>query len=183
MDREALQKAIGELRFAAQLPAHILASLADASEPRSLGPRCSLFREGAENAELFLIRSGRVALEMNVLGRGVVRLITLGPGEMVGWSALLDQGKMTTSAITLEEVEAIAISGEKLRVLSEQNAEFGFQLMRRMARALATRLVATRLQMIDMFSVTDPPPGNLAGVDSIAAAPNSETSIGESPDE
>lgn len=95
---------------------------------------------------------------MNVPGRGAVRILTLGPGEMAGWSALLDQGKMTASAVAVQDSEVIVAAADKLRQLCETNHDFGYHLMRQMAAALSERLVATRLQLLDLFADAPPAP-------------------------
>jgi CRP-like cAMP-binding protein len=141
-----------ELRFSADLPAEVLQQLAAESTMERKPQGTVLFRDGAINHNLYLIRSGRVALEMKVPGRGSVRILTLGPGEMCGWSSLLDQGRMTAAAIIVEDTEFVVAPADKLRTLSESSHEFGYHLMRRMADALARRLVATRLQLLDLFA-------------------------------
>jgi len=152
MDTKQLSFVLQELRFSADMPHNVLEQLAAESTMRRMSAKAVVFREGGENDNLYLIRSGRLALEMNVPGRGAVRILTLGPGEMAGWSSLLNQGRMTASAIVVEETEAIVAPANKLRELSEVNCDFGFHLMRHMADALSKRLVATRLQLLDLFS-------------------------------
>jgi CRP-like cAMP-binding protein len=76
---------------------------------------------------------------------------------MVGWSALLgEQGKMTASAIAVEDTELVVVQAERLRRLCEVSHDFGFHLMRSMASALAKRLLATRLQLLDLFADAAP---------------------------
>jgi hypothetical protein len=65
---------------------------------------------------------------------------------------LLGGGVMTVSASALEDTRAIAASGTELLELCRTNRELGFELMQRMAGALAQRLVATRLQLLDLFA-------------------------------
>ena len=110
-----------------------------------------LFREGSHSEVLYLVARGRVALDMHVPGRGEVRVLSLGAGDMLGWSALLGQSQMTTSAQVLEDSELIAISGRKLLSLCDRNPEAGYRIMRQMAVALSKRLSATRLQLLDLF--------------------------------
>jgi CRP-like cAMP-binding protein len=63
---------------------------------------------------------------------------------------------MTASAVVVDDTEVIVAPTDKLRELSETNREFGFHLMRQMAGALSKRLIATRLQLLDLFA--DAPP-------------------------
>jgi CRP/FNR family transcriptional regulator, cyclic AMP receptor protein len=110
-----------------------------------------LFRENSTSDELLLVLSGRVALEMNVPGRGGVRIISLGDGDLVGWSAVLAEGVMTTSAIALTQTRLAVFSATEIKAMCDRRPEIGYPLMRHIAQSLANRLVATRLQLLDLF--------------------------------
>lgn len=147
---------LSQVPFCARLPDAGLRCLADCAQPRSFDAGQVLFHEGTVSSDLFLMRRGRVQLQMRVPGRGSVPILTLGPGQLVGWSAAMHGGEMTTSAIALETTEVFALAGDTIRTLCEQDHELGFRFMQQLAGALARRLVATRLQLLDLFA-TDPP--------------------------
>lgn len=152
MDANQLKFVLEQLRFTSVFPSAVLDQLAAESTIQRLSAGAAVFREGGRHDNLYLVRSGKLGLDMNVPGRGAVRILTLGPGEMVGWSALLDDGRMTASAVALEDTEVVFLPSRKLQALCESNHEFGYHLMRRMADALSKRLVATRLQLLDLFA-------------------------------
>ena len=154
MDANQLKFIIEELSFSSVLPPGVLDHLSVESTVQKVSAGTVVFREGSHHDNLYLVRSGKLGLDMNVPGRGAVRILTLGPGEMVGWSSLLDQGRMTACAVALEDVEVVVAPSHKLREICESNHEFGFHLMRQMAGALSKRLVATRLQLLDLFADT-----------------------------
>jgi CRP-like cAMP-binding protein len=156
METTELRDILRELQFTADLHEQVAQRLAAVSALKQYPRGTLLFREGARNPDLFLLRTGRVTLEMNVPGRGKLAILTLGPGEMVAWSSLLSEGEMTATAVTLDDVQAIVASGVKLQEICEQDHEFGYHLMRRMATALSRRLLATRLQLLDLFADTPP---------------------------
>jgi CRP-like cAMP-binding protein len=60
---------------------------------------------------------------------------------------------MTATATTQEATRLVVIPGATLGALCESNHEIGYRVMQQMARALAQRLVATRLQLLDLFSI------------------------------
>ncbi len=152
MKANELKFVLQELNFSAEMPADVLDALATSSEWLSVPTNQVLFREGGDNDHLYLVHSGKLALEMNIPGRGRVRILTLGPGEMAGWSSLLGQGKMTACAVAVQETQVLRATGQQLSDLCESNHEFGYHLMRQMANALSKRLVATRLQLRDLFA-------------------------------
>lgn len=126
--------------------------LAESAIKRSFEEKQFLFRESAHNPDLLIIYSGKVALEMNVPGRGRIRILTLGEGDIVAWSALLSGGLMTTSAIAIEPTELIALPAQHLLELSDADHELGYRMMKALALAIGNRLVTTRLQLLDPFA-------------------------------
>jgi CRP-like cAMP-binding protein len=133
-----------------------LRKIADLATLEQRGAGTVLFREGMVSDTLFLMIQGTVALDMHVPQRGQVRMLTIGPGEVLAWSALLTDQRMTAMATTLEETTLISVPGQKLRELCEADRDIGYAVMRRMAVALAHRLLATRLQLLDLFRETQP---------------------------
>ena len=145
-----------QLRFSESLPEHVLEQVANAATLKGYPAGSVLFQEGVENDQMMVISIGRVALDMRVPGRGEVRILSLGPGDVVAWSALLGGGRMTTSAVALEDTQVVSVSAAEVLAICERDAQFGYQVMRRVAHALAERLVATRLQLLDLFADTAP---------------------------
>jgi CRP/FNR family cyclic AMP-dependent transcriptional regulator len=151
VNRHISTDTLGTLHFLEAAPQVILERLADCAVIRKYSPGDYLFREGASHEELLIIVQGCVALEIPVPTRGEVRILSLGPGDMIAWSALLGNGRMTTSAVALENTEVVAIRAADAQSLCQNHPEFGYYLMQRIADALANRLVATRLQLLDLF--------------------------------
>jgi CRP/FNR family transcriptional regulator, cyclic AMP receptor protein len=143
--------ALRELQFLEAPSQDVLERIAEIAFLRTYAPGEYLFREGASNQYLLIIAHGRVALEVHVPTRSDVRILSLGRGDMIAWSALLGDGRMTTSAVALENTEAVAICAAGVLALCQANPEFGYYFMRQVADALANRLVATRLQLLDLF--------------------------------
>ena len=156
MDKQLLIQKLAKLRFAAPLPAEALNRLAAAAHVRSFPAASRLFSEGARNDNLMIISAGRVALDMHLPGRGTCRILALGPGDLLAWSALLGGGRMTTIATALEDTDAILISAIDVMQACDSNYEFGYRLMRQLASTLAERLLATRLQLLDVFAESPP---------------------------
>jgi CRP/FNR family cyclic AMP-dependent transcriptional regulator len=111
-----------------------------------------IFREGDEAKEFFLIRSGRVALEINGREKGMVRILTLGPGQILGWSWIVAPYRWHFDALAIQEVRAIALDGECLRGKCEQDPKLGYEMLKRFSAVIEHRLNSTRLQLLDVYS-------------------------------
>jgi len=152
MDKKVLAQVLRKLRFTAELPDVVLERLAAAATVRGYPRGTHLFHEQRENHQLMIVWLGRIALDMQVPGRESIRILTAGPGDVIGWSALLGNGKMTTSATAIEDTQVVAFTATELQAACESNHSFGYFLMNKIAQSLTERLLDTRKQLIDMIS-------------------------------
>ncbi len=153
-DQPNLLKVVSATRFAEGIPNCQLQCLCRAARLVKLPAGKKLFQEGSVEDEVFVISSGHVRLSMNVPGRGDVPFLTTGPGDLVGWSGLIGDGRMTATATTMDDAILIALSGKRLQELCACEVDLGYVLMKRVAQVLSQRLLSTRLQLLDLFSET-----------------------------
>jgi CRP/FNR family transcriptional regulator, cyclic AMP receptor protein len=94
-----------------------------------------LFREGDAGAEMYIIGAGRVEIVKRIAG--VEKTVAvLGPGEMLGELALLNQKPRTATAVVLDSLDALVIDSSTLESMLAQNPEFTMRLIRRLADRL-----------------------------------------------
>lgn len=110
-----------------------------------------IFREGEEAKTFYLLRHGRVALEMAVPGRGSLTIQTIREGDVLGWAWLFPPHRWHFDARAVELVRAIAMDGQCLRDKCEQDHSLGYELVKRFAQVIVERLQATRLQLLDVY--------------------------------
>ena len=112
-----------------------------------------LIHEGQIANKFFLVRTGRLTLEMDVPPRGTVRIQTVGPGEVLGWSWLISPYRWHFSACAVAEVRALALDGECLRNKCEKDHDFGYEMLKRLAQVMERRVDATRMQLLDLYGM------------------------------
>lgn len=110
-----------------------------------------LFHESQQIDQFYLLRHGRVAMQLTEPGRGAITFQTVGEGEVIGVSWLVPPYRWTYDAQALELVRAIAIDAKCLRNKCEADHDLGYELMKRFVPILVERLHATRLQMLDVY--------------------------------
>jgi len=115
-----------------------------------------IFREGEEANQFYLIRHGKVALELSTPERGSLIIQSLGEGDVLGWSWMMPPYRWHFDARAVELTRAIALDGKCLREKSESDHDLGFQLMKRAAQVMERRLQATRLQLLDVYGHAAP---------------------------
>ena len=111
----------------------------------------TVFREGDRDSFFYVVEEGRVAIEIAVPGRGRVVILTVGPGEIFGWSSILAERPKTASARTIEPVRALALDASRLRELCDAEPQLGYLLTRRILEVVSERLKATRMQLLDIY--------------------------------
>ena len=131
-------------RFSPQVQQKLLAL----SEPFHFPAGQTIFEEGAASLYLYVVKSGRVAIEAHIPAWGNRLITTLGPGELFSWSALIEPRIETASARAVEDTEVVGIKGGALMDACREDAEFGFQLYRTLAEVITDRLVSTRRQLL-----------------------------------
>lgn len=129
-----------------------LALLSPCARELELDPDAFVFREGGEADTLYLLRSGCVALEQHVPGRGVVTVESLCAGDILGLSWLFPGARWTLDARCNDRVRAIAFDAEALRNRMKEDQGLAVALLTRVALALYQRLVRVRLQRLDVYT-------------------------------
>jgi len=152
MRTRALREIVAEHPFFAGLAAADCELVAGCGRMAMYAPGEFLFRTGDEAVHFFLVRHGRVALELAAPGRDPYRFETRSAGEVVGWSWLFEPHVCQFDARCLERSRVIRFDGRCLRGKCEQDPRLGFELMRRFARVLVQSFADTRLQLIDVYA-------------------------------
>jgi CRP/FNR family transcriptional regulator, cyclic AMP receptor protein len=110
-----------------------------------------LFREGDQADTFYLVRHGRVGIETVVAGRGALTVETVDVGDVVGWSWLFRPFRWHFDARAIDPVRAIAFDGACLRGKCDQDHTLGYELLNRFSPVMLERLLATQLQLIDVY--------------------------------
>jgi CRP-like cAMP-binding protein len=108
-----------------------------------------VFREGEPANAFYAIRSGDLALELGTPSTLVIE--TLHAGDVLGWSWLFPPYRVRYDARVTDDVHAIAFDGACLREKCDADHDLGYELMRRFAQIITSRLQATRLRLLDVY--------------------------------
>jgi CRP/FNR family transcriptional regulator, cyclic AMP receptor protein len=118
-----------------------------------------LFDEGGNAARLWLVRTGRIALDLRVPGRERIIVETVGPGDELGLSWLTPAAQWQFGAIAQLPVSAFELSSAALIDLCEADHELGYQLTRRLLVTAIARLQAARIRILDLYAAPTPAAG------------------------
>jgi CRP-like cAMP-binding protein len=144
-------EALNRLEFTSGLDPKQLEKIASISTYVTFSEGATIFHENDASDLVYLIVEGEVSLTTKVPGHGQVDILTIGPGQLLGWSSLFTPKRKTAGANTKSPTKAIAINALKLIELSKENTDLGFQIMWQVADVISGRLRAAREQLLDMF--------------------------------
>src|SRR6187402_1506640 len=99
----------------AELGADDLGRVAQVAVPRAFDGPEVIFREGDDSDTCYVVRSGHArAIRQHSDGR-MITLAHFGPGDIFGELAMFDDESRSATVDTLDELEAIAVSGTDMR--------------------------------------------------------------------
>jgi CRP-like cAMP-binding protein len=117
------------------------------------GPGAEIFEAGELAQDLYILEQGNVALVIRTEAREEVILSTISrPGEVLGWSALVEPRILTAAAECLSETRLLCVQARELQALLEANPYQGLVFMRRLASLIAMRLKDTQRRLIGSIS-------------------------------
>ena len=139
------------------MPGRDLEWLAQASSLAWFPAGHRIFEPDCVAKHFWLIRSGQIALDLHIPGRGRVVIETLGRGEMVGLNWLVRPYQWQYGAKAVQPTEAFEFDAIAVRQRCDTDNEFGYELTKRVAAVLIDRLNATRARLSDLCCTPELP--------------------------
>jgi CRP/FNR family transcriptional regulator len=142
---------LGRVTLLEGLPRDELESLASVSTRRSLADGEVLFEHGQPATDLYVLVKGGLILRTGDGGRSVI-VDSLGPGGLVGWSALRESATRLSTARAVGASELIAIPVDEVIDLASGGSRKARQLLQRIVGLAAQHLEASWKQLLQVGS-------------------------------
>jgi CRP/FNR family transcriptional regulator, cyclic AMP receptor protein len=156
MERTSLEELLAEDEFFGTLGDADLGTVAGCGRLERFSAGDHLFLAGEPADRFYLIRQGRVALDLHAAERGVVTIDTVEPGEIAGISWLFPPYRWQFDARASEPVAAVGFDAACLRAKAESEPRLGYELMKRFASLLLQRMQSARLRLLDLYDHAGP---------------------------
>ena len=150
MDIHGLEWLISELPVFAGMAADHCELIAGCAKNVRFDEGEYLFREGDPANVFFLIRDGRIALELSADLRPL-RFLTVSAGEIAGVSWLVPPHQWLFDAQAVVPTRALSVDARCLRGKCEDNHHFGYEMMKRLSTLLVQHLHAAQLQILEVY--------------------------------
>ena len=148
---KTINEMLTEHPFFRDLPSQYIELMAGCGSNVHFKKGVYIIKEGDDADYFYLIRKGKVTLEIYGAQRGPIIIQTMDEGDILGWSWLISPHKWTSSAKALEETSLIALDGKCLREKCEKDHDLGYELFKRLSPVLTARLNWTRIQLLDLY--------------------------------
>ena len=105
-------------------------------------------KEDDPATHLYFLSHGLLDVLIQLPRGNPVTALTLYPGELFGWSALVAPFLFTSSALAKERSKVITLEAAILKGLFEKDTDLGYEIMSRIAATATQRLRNTRQQLL-----------------------------------
>ena len=150
---DTLERILVEQAFFRELEPEYVKLLASCATNARFHAGAYLFRQGEEANHFYLVRRGKVALEIFAPQHPPIVIATLEEGDIMGWSWLVPPYYWRLDARAVQQTHVLALDGKCLRSKCEENHDLGYELLKRFTQVIEQRLHATRMQLLDVYAV------------------------------
>jgi len=142
-------------------------TLARVADEVSVEANHYFFHDGDNLASFYLVLEGTVAVVIEVPDREVnhnfsaqltgklqttdIVISTVAPGEIFGWSALVAPYKATAGGKAISPCRVVVFDCQELRNQLEEDCQFGYLMMKKIAQIMRDRLHNMRIEMLPSF--------------------------------
>jgi len=128
---------------------NLIASLATAAR---YGAQQRVFKYDTDADRFYVLRDGKVGVEIPAVSGEPLRIQTVGNGGVLGWSWLIPPYRWAFDARALSPSEIVVLDGARLRAECEMDPRLGYELLKRFAALMAERLNASRMAAIRHYT-------------------------------
>jgi CRP/FNR family transcriptional regulator, cyclic AMP receptor protein len=149
---EEVRQALSEHAFVQGMDAKHLAMMAEVVTFQRFEAGKRIFQEGEPAERLYLVIRGSVDLEVFNLNQGTIPIQTVGDNEVLGWSWFVPPYRWRFDAKAVHATSALVFDTRVLLEMCEQDTQFGYDFMKRMATIVEQRLNAAKEHLLDMYA-------------------------------
>ena len=125
-----------------------LEGIAQICEERNYNAGEKIFTEDTPGTELYILRKGKVLIELATKGRDTTPVHLVEEGQVFGELALIDQGTRSATAKAITDCDVLVLKQDKFYQLCEKNNHIGYVVIKNIATVMASRLRKTNLQLL-----------------------------------
>lgn len=142
-----------QIRFFEKYTEEQLEKIASVSSVKEFKVKEIIFEQYDELTEIYVLLQGSLSLGISLPKDKRIHLGTIEEGQLFSWSAIFPPYISTAWVMAVTPAKVIAIDARKLNAEIEQDCDFGFKTMSKIAQTISHRLSDTRFQLMNQLNV------------------------------
>lgn len=142
-----------QIKFFDKYTREQLQKLASISTVKEFKVKEIIFEQYDELTEIYVLLQGSLSLGISLPKDKRIHLGTIEEGQLFSWSAIFPPYISTAWVMAIAPAKVIAVDARKLNAEFEQDCDFGFKTMSKIAQTISHRLSDTRFQLMNQLNV------------------------------
>ena len=152
MSKQSTTGYLSAHEFFSEFSDDVLKFLCECSSTREIKKGQILFRQGEHADKFYVVRNGRISIQMPAIMGPTLEIQTLGKDQVLGWSWLISPYQWNFQTKAEEDSELLQFDGTAILERCEQEPKFGYELLKKFAGLMSVRLNAARQKMMDEWN-------------------------------
>lgn len=152
MTNPPIEEYLSAEQFFSGLSPEFITFLSGCATERQIESDQLLFRQRERASKFYLIRGGRISIEIPAIMGPTLKVQSLGTGRIVGWSWLIPPYKWNFQARAEVQSKLLEFDGDQVLARCEEEPKFGYEILKRFASLMSERLEAARQSMMDQWN-------------------------------
>jgi CRP-like cAMP-binding protein len=129
---------IREIQFFNEIETDVVREIENSCTIEAFGKDSIIFNKGSRADFLYILDEGNISLLVKDKGMTICNLTE--PGEVFGWSAIVEQGIYTASSVCTSETRVLKISREKIEDIFNRYPKAAVTFYRRLGSLYSKRM-------------------------------------------
>lgn len=126
----------------------VMEKIADICSEENYAKDTVLFEQSEKAERLYILEEGTVRLVIK--NGGSLDYILTEPGEVFGWSSMVEPGLYTASGVCATDVKAVMIERDKLDDIFDLHPDVGLKVLRRLGGIFSQRLLRVYRELLSI---------------------------------
>ena len=128
MSNQSITEYLSNHEFFSEFSDDVLKFLCECSSTREIKKGQILFRQGEHADKFYVIRNGRISLQMPAIMGPTLEIQTLDKDQVLGWSWLISPYQWNFQTKAEEDSELLQFDGTAILARCKQEPKFGYEL-------------------------------------------------------
>ena len=129
---------IREIQFFNEIETDVVREIENSCTIETFGKDSIIFKKGSRADFLYILDEGNISLLAKDKGMTICNLTE--PGEVFGWSAIVEKGVYTASSVCTSEARVLRISREKIEDIFNRYPKAAVTFYRRLGSLYSKRI-------------------------------------------